>query len=359
MTDIGVLFLTKYSRKGASSRYRSLQYFPLLEEKNISCTHKPLFSDEYLRELYETGNKNLLHVFQSYLRRIFDLFQVRSYDVVVIEKELFPYSPLIVERLFSRFGIPYIADYDDAIFHNYDQSENPFVRYLLGDKIDGVMKNATAVIAGNNYLAERARKAGASSVETIPTVVNLDRYPDRRPEQTDGSPTIGWIGSPSTAEYLRKIAPALREVCDERDVHVKLIGSGDIDLPGVNYEVCKWSEETEIEDLCDIDVGIMPLKDNPWERGKCGFKLIQYMGCWKPVVASPIGVNQKIVDNGINGYLADNHEKWVESLLAVLDDERKRKEMGKQGRRRVEQKYCLDVAATTLECILRRAAKEN
>lgn len=356
MTDLDVLYLTKYSRKGASSRYRSLQYFPLLEDQGISCYHRPLFTDEYLRKMYESGRKSLLHALQSYVRRIGDLFSVRSFDVVVIEKELFPYSPLIAERMLSKFGVPYIVDYDDAIFHNYDQSDNVFIERILGDKIDAVMRNAATVVTGNEYLAERAQDAGASSIEIIPTVIDLERYPDEIPRQTGDSLTIGWIGSPSTVGYLEDVTPALRKVCTEYSAQLKLIGSGDIQLEGVDFEVQEWSEETEIQHLRDIDVGIMPLEDNPWERGKCGFKLIQYMGCWKPVVASPVGVNDSIVENGVNGYLADDHEAWIDALHKLLDDEDARTEMGRRGRQRVEQEYCLNVSAPHWHEVINRVA---
>jgi glycosyltransferase involved in cell wall biosynthesis len=219
------------------------------------------------------------------------------------------------------------------------------------------MRNAATVVAGNEYLAERAQEAGASSIGIIPTVIDLDRYPDQMPGETDKSFTIGWIGSPSTARYVEDITPSLRKICDERDAHVKLIGSGNIDLEGVNLEVREWSEETEIQDIQDIDVGIMPLAQHPWERGKCGFKLIQYMGCWKPVAASPVGMNQKIVENGVNGYLADEYDAWVKALRTLLDDEERRNEMGRRGRQRVEQEYCLKVTTPRWRDVIHRVAR--
>lgn len=247
MSEIEALFLTKYARKGPSSRYRSIQYFPHFERAGIQCTHRPLFSNAYLEALYETGERPLRCVLRSYIRRIRDLLKVRKFDVVVIEKELFPYTPALFERILSRLSVPYIVDYDDAIFHNYDKSENPVVRKLLGRQIDVVMRKADVVIAGNQYLASRAHKAGAERVEIIPTVINLEKYPDNPTEWTNDEFVIGWIGSPSTVQYIESIAPALREVCDRHDdVTVRLIGSGEVELPGVSYEVREWSEETEL-----------------------------------------------------------------------------------------------------------------
>ncbi len=351
MSSIDALFLTKYDRKGASSRYRSLQYFPYFEESGINCTHEPLFSNSYLETLYETGNRPLLSVVRNYVRRLRDLLAVRMYDVIVIEKELLPYAPALFERLLGKLETPYVVDYDDAIFHNYDRSSNPLVRKLLGTKIDVVMREADAVVAGNEYLASRARKAGASRVEIVPTVIDLEKYP-HVPPSDDGPFTIGWIGSPSTAQYVEKIAPALREVCERRDARVVLVGSGAVELPGVPVEVREWSEETEVEDITEFDVGIMPLEDTPWERGKCGFKLIQYMACGKPVVASPVGVNAEIAEKDYNGFHADTHDEWTERLVSLFDDRELAQKMGERGRKRVEEQYCLNVTANQLGRIL-------
>ena len=351
MSEIDVLFLTKYDRKGASSRYRSLQYFPHFEDAGINCTHEPLFSNEYLKILYETGSRPRIGVIKSYVGRLWSLLHAQEYDVIVIEKELLPYTPALFERLLGRVDTPYIVDYDDAIFHNYDQSSNPVVRRLLGQKIDVVMREADTVVAGNEYLASRARKAGASRVEIIPTVVDLEKYPHVPPDE-EGPFTIGWIGSPTTAQYVEEIAPALREVCSRRDARVVLVGSGAVELPGVPVEVREWSEETEVKDLCEFDVGIMPLEDSPWERGKCGFKLIQYMACGKPVVASPIGMNTTLVDDDENGYLASDHDKWRDTLIQLNKNSEKAKRMGERGRRLIADQYCLDVTSETWVQIL-------
>ncbi|MCU4974996.1 glycosyltransferase family 4 protein [Halobacteria archaeon AArc-m2/3/4] len=344
MGEVDALFLTKYDRKGASSRYRSLQYFPYFEKAGINCSHAPLFSNAYLETRYETGERPLMGVLRSYARRLRSLFRAREYDVVVLEKELLPYAPALFERVLGRLETPYIVDYDDAIFHNYDRSGNPLVRKLLGKKIDVVMREADAVVVGNEYLALRARKAGASRVEIVPTVIDLEKYPHVLPSE-DGPFTIGWIGSPTTAQYVEPISPALREVCDRRDARVVLVGSGAVELPGVPLEVREWSEETEVEDIAEFDVGIMPLVDTPWERGKCGFKLIQYMACGKPVVASPVGMNTEIVDDGENGYVASDHDEWVDTLIRLSDDTETVQRMGSRGRELIADRYCLEVTS--------------
>lgn len=345
MNEINALYLTKYDRKGASSRYRSLQYFPRLERENINCSYEPLFSNEYLETFYETGERPFMLVLRSYIRRLWNLLRVHEYDIIIIEKELLPYTPALFERLLARLQTPYIVDYDDAIFHNYDLSDNPIIRRLLGRKIDVVMRGADAVVVGNEYLASRAKEAGASRIEIIPTVIDFEKYSHAPP--TEEHPfTIGWIGSPTTAQYIEKIAPALRKICEKRDTRVVLVGSGAIELPGVPVKIREWSEETEIDDIASFDVGIMPLTDTPWERGKCGFKLIQYMACGKPVVASPVGVNAEIVEDGYNGFHAESEAEWIESLGRLADDIELAIQMGERGRQIVENQY--NLAATTV-----------
>jgi glycosyltransferase involved in cell wall biosynthesis len=355
MSEIDALFLTKYGPKGASSRYRSLQYFPHFRAGGISCTFEPLFGDEYLIELYENGNRNLWLVLKRYLRRLRDLLRVRQYDIIVIEKELLPYAPAPFERLLARLEIPYIVDYDDAIFHNYDRSSNPLVRKLLGRKIDVVMRGADAVVAGNEYLAGRSHDAGTDRVEIIPTVIDFDRYPHVPPNQEDPF-VIGWIGSPTTAQYVEDLAPVLQEVSERQDIRVVMVGSGPVKVPGVPVEVRQWSEETEIEDISLFDVGIMPLEDTPWERGKCGLKLIQYMGCGKPVIASPVGMNAEIVTDQHNGFHAETDEEWIESLIQLADNRELAAEMGDQGRELVADRYSLQVRKSQWVRLLRDIA---
>lgn len=344
-----VLFLTKYARNGASSRYRTFQYLPLLEQAGIRCEVRPLFDEAYLVHRYTSGRGQIRDILRAFLRRLAALVTARRFDLVVIEYELLPYFPALLERLLRWVGVPYVVDYDDALFHQYDRHKNGWVRRLLGDKIAHVMSGAHLVTAGNAYLADYARRAGAKRVEIIPTVIDLERYPRAAATQPPNSIfTIGWIGSPATAKYLQAIAPALAAVCADGMGRVRLIGSGPVDLPGVPVEVLQWDETTEVNTMQQFDVGIMPLPDEPWERGKCGFKLIQYMACSLPVVASPVGVNCEIVEPGVNGFLARTTEEWAQALGTLLDDAGLRQRMGQAGRLKVEEGYSLQVTGPRL-----------
>ena len=341
-----ILFLTKYSRSGASSRYRSFQYLPFLDKAGVNCDVSPLFDDAYLVNRYKYGNGSKTNFIHAFLRRIGALLKIRNYHLLVIEYELLPYFPALLERLLHWFNIPYIVDYDDALFHQYDQHDNPLIQKLLGKKIATVMRYAEIVVVGNAYLAEYAHKAGAQRVEIIPTVIDLERYPFSVDPKANDIFTIGWIGSPSSAKYLQQIAPALAEVCRDGKAKLRLIGSGEIELPAVDYEVLAWSEESEVDLMHSFDVGIMPLPDEPWARGKCGFKLIQYMACGLPIVASPVGVNREIVEDSANGFLAIDHADWVKALTWLREHPEKRMRMGVVGRKKVETEYCLQVTGS-------------
>lgn len=351
-----VLALTRYGRMGASSRLRTLQYIDRLQANGFEVEVSPLFSDGYLGALYH-GQSRLGPALSGFYRRLSAILRARRHDVVWVEKELIPFFPALAEHLLARMQVPWIVDYDDALFHRYDQHGNTWVRRLLGRKIDAVMRLATAVVAGNEYLAARARVAGAKQVEIIPTVVDLQRY---NPSAGDNRHhcTIGWIGSPSTAKYLADVAEPLARLQRRHDVGIRLVGAGNIELAGCDVEVVEWQESREPAQVASLDVGIMPLPDTPWERGKCGYKLIQYMACGLPVVASPVGVNGRIVTHDENGYLAATPEDWESALDRLVRDRELRQRMGTLGRRKVEQNYCLDVTAPRMHALLRSVVND-
>ena len=345
-----ILLLSKYSRKGASTRLRSLQYLPYLESKGFQVTVSSLFDDQYLDQLYRHGKRAPLRMMMFYLRRLFVLLSAFKYDLIWVEKEIFPYMPALAERVLHWLGKRYVVDYDDAIFHNYDLSGNPVLRRVLGCKIDVVMRYSSCVVAGNDYLASRAKAAGAVRVEQVPTVVDATRY-NSKESSLAVSPVIGWIGSPSTQRYVADIAQTLTSLCQKYDARLLLIGaSADIvrEFQGLNVEVEPWSEASEVELIARMDIGIMPLPDGPWEKGKCGYKLIQYMACGIPVIASPVGVNFDIVGMSQCGLLADNVAEWETTLAQLLESSALRQQLGRAGRQAVEDKYSLQVQAPIL-----------
>ena len=267
---------------------------------------------------------------------------------------MLPWLPSWIELALLPKNIPLVVDYDDAVFHRYDQHRLSFLRKLLGQKIDAVMRRADIVTVGNDYLAERAKQAGAQRVERLPTVVDAKRYAVVNKEEA--LPVIiGWIGQPSTAGYLAQLAPVLKKIIAKHSVRVVAIGPKPTQFQQLPIEVKPWAEETEAADIAQFDIGIMPVSDDLWEKGKCGYKLIQYMACGKPVVATPVGVNREIVRQGVNGFLANTEAEWFEALDALCVDAVLRKRMGDEGRKIMEQNYSLQVAAPRLAELLRSA----
>ncbi len=340
-----IYIFTKYTHLGASSRYRTFQYLPSLKQCGHTAVVSPLFDDAYLARKYKSGKAHPLDVVRALFRRLLGVFKVPRQSIVLIEYELLPYCPAVLERWLVWRGCRIVVDYDDAIFHNYDTHRFFWVRALLSRKIATVMRIADRVIVGNEYLAEYAQAAGASHLDILPTVIDLDRYKHSISSGDKPLFTIGWLGSPSTARYLNLIQPALAELCKNSVIRIRLIGSEPINLDGVPAEFIPWTESGEVNDICALDVGIMPLPDEPWAKGKCGFKLIQYMACGIPVVASPVGVNSKIVCHGQEGYLADTNDEWIDALRQLASSPQLRGRMGLAGRHKVEAHYCLQVTA--------------
>ncbi len=358
MTEIRCLLLSRYGRLGASSRVRSYQYLKFLQTQGIQVSVAPLIDDDYLKALYAGKPRQWKGISKAYLRRLKSLLGCRDYDLLWIEYELFPWLPAWVEWLLYRSKISYVVDYDDAVFHRYDLNSNWIARSILSKKIDRVMKLARLVIVGNEYLASRARKAGARRVVCLPTVVDLDRYPIRAPK-TRSMFTIGWIGSPTTFPYLQLVQSALSEFCRQRKARLVLVGAPRIQINGVPTEFREWSEDTEAMSIQEFDVGLMPLPDDPWARGKCGYKLVQYMASARSAIASPIGVNHKLIRHGVNGFLAEGQEEWVKALNFVCDHPEESDGMGRAGREIVEKEYCLQVTGPQLSMLLRKAAERS
>lgn len=348
-----ILLFTRYSNLGASSRIRSLQYVPYLESRGWQIDVSPLFSSAYLHATY--GHQfRFRFLLAGYFQRLIKLLRAKKYDLIWIEKELFPFMPAWAELCLRSSGVRVVVDYDDAIFHRYDMNQNYFVRKLLGRKIDVIMRAADIVIAGNKYLAARAIDAGAKCVEIIPTVVDIKRYSVSE-RKVKKQLTIGWIGSPTTSRYLHLIGPALQSIISDANVRFVAVGANELIIKDLPIEVLQWSEDSEVESILTFDIGIMPLKNDLWEQGKCGYKLIQYMACGLPVIASPVGVNTNIVEHGANGLLAETISEWKAALVLLLNDEELRHDMGYTGRKMVQDKYSLQGQLINLESIFSKA----
>ncbi len=349
-----LLILSKYGNMGPSSRYRYYMYIPLLEKEGWEIRVAPLLNDNYISFLYGKTKLPFFEIISSYIQRCIILFKKNQYNIIWVEQEAFPWTPSFFEKflLKSNSKTKIVADYDDAFFHRYDQHKNILVRKLLGNKIDNVMKHANLVLAGNEYLGNRAKKNNPNNVHIFPTVVNTEKFVPLEIKKTKGF-NIGWIGSPATSRYLLSIEEALKSVSVDSEVSISFVGAGNIKFSTFTFNSIIWSEESELEEINKFDVGIMPLLDSPWEKGKCGFKLIQYMACGIPVIGSPVGVNNIIIKHGENGFKAKTNKDWIKYLNIMKKDQNLRKEMGKIGRQFILENYSLKKNSEKLIKILK------
>ncbi len=353
-----VQFWSRYSENGASSRCRSFQLVPGLARLGFSANVVPLLSKEYLSRQYV--RRDLFRQLGSGLAGVAERFRrsgsLSSVDVLVLEKEICPYAPFELEVLMLRRARRLVVDYDDAMWVYYERSR------FLREKISRIMAISDAVVAGSRVIEDYARQY-AKKVYLVPTVVDVARYPDcsrgegrepatnslRRPFR------VGWIGTPVTSKFLPMMANALRRVAREIPLVFVSIGGGDsYGFPGVLMRRLPWTLETEAEDIGRLDVGIMPLQDDGFARGKCGYKLIQYMAAGLPTVASPVGENVHIVRHGVSGFFARSEDEWVDALLQLARSSDLRVRMGAEGRRIVESGYTLQHAVDAYARILTR-----
>jgi glycosyltransferase involved in cell wall biosynthesis len=335
--------LTRYGTLGANSRYRLLQYIPLLARAGHTVEVFPMLDDAYLRRLYASGRRSRWQVARGYLRRLGQLRVLRQFDLVLCDQEFFPYLPPLAERLAARCCKRLVVDYDDAAYFKYRHIP------ILRQRIPALMAQAEAVVVGNRHLADFAAQH-CSNVHVIPTVVDIARYIPKQDysavhrSSADEGVRLVWIGTPVTAAFLKELAPVLIALkAKHPELRLRLIGAGNAVLEWLPFaEVVAWSEASEAQLLAECDIGLMPLPDNEFTRGKCGLKLIQYMAAGLPVVASPVGVNCEIVTPGREGFLASDSRQWFEALERLIVSAELRSQLGRNGRATVESRFSLE-----------------
>jgi glycosyltransferase involved in cell wall biosynthesis len=357
---ISCLVLSRYGLLGASSRVRFGQYFEALAREGIACRLSPLLPDAYLPLRYRDDPRRYAYALIGYIERVWSLLRARAYDVVWVEGELFPGMPAFFEGLLARMGTPYVVDYDDALFHKYDHLSKGLLGGLYREKFSHLLTQSSGATAGNAYLEDLCLLNGAPAVTRVPSVVDIDHYIPQQSEPAEDRPlTIGWIGTPHTTKHLQLVEPALRRLDREFPLVLMTVGASPLEGYGVPIRQLPWSLESEVRLVNEMDIGIMPLTDEPFERGKCGYKLIQYMALAKPVVASPVGVNTEIVSPGTNGFLAKDEAGWFDALRELATSRDARIAMGAAGRTRVVDYFSVQAQVSTVARVLRAAARRG
>ena len=340
MKPTKVLFLLPYPLdKAPSQRFRIEAFFPLLQVNNISFSTQVFFNSGAWEVLYKNGSifKKVVAVIKGFAKRTWaSLFLVHQYDYIVVHREAAPLGPPVFEWIIAKlWKKKIIFDFDDAIWIPNISEQNRLATLVKCFwKTSKICKWAYKVSAGNDFLAQFARKYN-DSVVVIPTCVDTeDRY-NKVVEQNTGRPSIGWTGSHSTIKYLDEIAPVLQKLDADFDFDFYVICNKPPLLQLKNLKYIEWNEKTEIEDLGKLNIGVMPLTADQWSEGKCGFKIIQYLALGIPAVASPVGVNSKIIEHSTNGFLCSTNEEWYSNLKQLLRDESHRATMGKEGREKI------------------------
>lgn len=349
------LFLTSYSRKAASSRVRFFQYAPRLRSLGWTISIHSLLDDSYLKRIYGGRRRSWPAVIGRYWSRVSEIASARDVDVIWMQHQLLPWVPAWIEMRLMANWPPVVVDLDDAIFHRYDQHTSPLIRLSLGSKIGRIMARADIVTAGNEYIAKRAASAGARHVELVPSVVDLTQYKKTRIHRNGSVPVVGWIGTPKTSYYLSMFEIELAGALAASNARMKLVGVKNNPFTSLTPELREWTEQSEAGILAGLDIGVMPLPDLPWERGKCGYKLIQYMAAGVPFVASPVGVNVKLAASGA-GLLADTKSEWISHIRRLASDDSLRTQMGHLGRSEVRRSFSLKITTPKVHSILEDAA---
>jgi glycosyltransferase involved in cell wall biosynthesis len=288
-----------------------------------------------------------------------EAYAARAFDCVFVPREASLIGPALAERVARWRNPAFVFDFDDAVWVPYVSPTNRFFSYLkMPWKTRALCRMAAAVIAGNEYLATYARRVN-SQVSIVPTTVSLRQYQPGLPRPDGATPVVGWTGSHSSAQYLKLITPAFVELRRRRDFKLVIVGAEGLSVPGVETECRPWRSETEIEDISDFDVGVMPLPDERWARGKCALKAIQYMGIGIPAIVSPVGVNAEVVSHGETGFHAVDHAEWVEALDRLLADPALRRQQGEAAYRRVRDQYSAESQAPRVAAIIREAVRRG
>lgn len=356
MTRVRVLALSPVPYEGAGCRYRIAQYVPHLAAQGIDLTIAPFFDREFFELVYRPGHaprKALLFLRQA-AARLRTVLQHRRYDLMVIYREALPVGPPVVESMLAAAKVPLVYDFDDAVFLPNTSEANRWIAALKHPhKTGAIIRRCDQVIAGNEYLATYARRFNAS-VHVIPTAIDVNLFVPRvESRPVDAPPVVGWIGTPTTAAYLGPLAPVLGALGRTHRFAFHVAGpTGPVAFEGVDTKNVPWSLDREVELFNGCDIGVYPLPDDDWARGKCGFKAIQFMSCGVPVVASPVGVNREIVQDGVNGFLASTPDEWRLKLSALMDDPDLRRRIGAAGRRTIHERYSLQVNGPRVAAVI-------
>lgn len=325
-----------------SQRFRFEQYLEFLKSNDVQCTVFPFLNQQGWALYYQSKKTRIkaIKVLIGWLKRWLLIPKLFTMDFVFIHREAAPVGPPIFEWVISKLlRKRVIYDFDDAIWlPNYSKQHQQIHRLKAYWKVKYIIRWAHQVVVGNQFLADYAKQFNASVI-IIPTTIDENYHTPLTPEPSGNEPVIGWTGTHTTVDYLKIITPVLERLATSFRFRVIVISNEEPTFFIPNLTFVPWDKHSEIHDLSQFTIGIMPLPDEPWTHGKCGFKGLQYMALGIPTVASNIGVNAEIISHGVNGMIVNNEDEWYQSLASLLENEALRNVLGQKGKIRVHECY--------------------
>jgi glycosyltransferase involved in cell wall biosynthesis len=344
-----------------SQRFRIEQWLPYLEAQGISVDMVPFADAQLMELLHKPGRRGAKAAANAmrFIRRCAETLRTRRYDAVLIHRAACIAGPALLERVVALSGRPLIYDFDDAIFKLHTTEANRRFGWLkFPGKTATICRISNRVVVGNAWLADYARQFNPQ-VTVIPTSIDTEHYTRVKKNGSNRRVVVGWTGSSTSQTHLEMFAPLLRELTKRSDVELRVISNREPVLPGIDYVWRRWSPETEVSELASFDVGIMPMPDDEWARGKCALKALQYMAMGIPTVCSAVGANREVIQHGENGLLAATPEEWMANLGLLIDDASLRERLGTMGRSTIEERYSMRRCADLFAQVVRDAVGER
>jgi glycosyltransferase involved in cell wall biosynthesis len=333
-------------KRSPSQRYRFEQYLPLLEEKGFHFTFSYLLNEQDDTLFYAKGNflAKVLILIKSVFIRVRDCFRFKTFDIIFIQREASFLGTSFFEKRAARSGKYVIFDFDDSIWLADTSPGNKKWEWIKKPaKFFTTLSYANVVIAGNTYLAEKAKAINKNTI-IIPTTIDTALHMPKPELRGKKILIIGWSGSISTVKHFELLIPVLLKLKERfgETVKFKIIGDANYKNSLLNIEAKAWHATTEVDELNTLDIGLMPLPDDAWANGKCGLKGLSYMACGIPTIMSAVGVNKEIIRHGHNGFLANNKSEWFDLLCRLIEQKELREQFAKEGRKTVVEKYSVD-----------------
>ncbi len=342
-----ILFIAAHRPgRSPSQRFRFEQYFGFLRQHGFRCDLSYLISEKDDNYFYSPGNflYKISLFFKSRVKRKKDVRHAKDHDIVFVQREAFMTGSVYFEKKFKESGAKLVFDFDDAIWHLDVSEGNKRLSWLKNPgKTAELISMSDLVIAGNDYLADYARHHNPN-VMVIPTTIDTALHVPMRQLRSKEKVVIGWSGSITTVKHFELAENVLRKLKEKyRDaIELRVVGDRTYSNAALGVNGMAWSAEKEVELLNAFDIGIMPLPDDEWSKGKCGLKGLSYMACEVPPVLAAVGVNNEIVKDGVNGYLARTEDEWFERLCLLIGSKELRERMGREARRTVIEKYSVE-----------------